>query len=196
MRRYRSLATFGMAALLSACVTINVYFPAAAAQEAADRLIDEVLEGETPTAPPDAPSARAPAAEAALALLDFVIPAARAQQPDIDVSSPEIRRLTRSMEARFSALKPYLDSGVVGLTASGDVKIRDAAAVPLSERNKLRTLVENENADRAALYREIAAANGQPQWEDDIRRVFAERWIAKAPAGWYYEVDGAWRRKG
>lgn len=28
--------------LLSACVTINIYFPAAAAEKAADRIIDEV----------------------------------------------------------------------------------------------------------------------------------------------------------
>lgn len=29
-------------ALLSACVTINIYFPAAAAEKAADKIIDEV----------------------------------------------------------------------------------------------------------------------------------------------------------
>jgi hypothetical protein len=31
-----------LASILSACVTINIYFPAAAAEKAADRLIDEV----------------------------------------------------------------------------------------------------------------------------------------------------------
>ncbi|WP_018229934.1 hypothetical protein [Methyloversatilis universalis] len=30
------------AAMLSGCVTINIYFPAAAAEKAADRIIDEV----------------------------------------------------------------------------------------------------------------------------------------------------------
>lgn len=30
------------ASLLSACVTINIYFPAAAAEKAADKIIDEV----------------------------------------------------------------------------------------------------------------------------------------------------------
>jgi hypothetical protein len=33
---------FCLAALLSACVTINIYFPAAAAEKAADKIIDEV----------------------------------------------------------------------------------------------------------------------------------------------------------
>lgn len=32
------------ALLLSACVTINIYFPAAAAEKAADKIIDEVYQ--------------------------------------------------------------------------------------------------------------------------------------------------------
>jgi hypothetical protein len=31
-----------LAGVLTACVTINIYFPAAAAQEAADQIIDDV----------------------------------------------------------------------------------------------------------------------------------------------------------
>ena len=38
------MALAGMSMLLSACVTINIYFPAAAAEKAADRIIDEVLQ--------------------------------------------------------------------------------------------------------------------------------------------------------
>ncbi|QID17399.1 hypothetical protein G3580_06895 [Nitrogeniibacter mangrovi] len=45
-----------LVASLSACVTINIYFPAAAAEKAADRIIDEVWQlkqqqGETKTEP-------------------------------------------------------------------------------------------------------------------------------------------------
>ncbi|CAG0958667.1 hypothetical protein MTYP_00601 [Methylophilaceae bacterium] len=36
------LLVLSLASALSACVTINIYFPAAAAEKAADRLIDEV----------------------------------------------------------------------------------------------------------------------------------------------------------
>ena len=51
--------------LLSAgCVTINIYFPAAAAEKAADRIIDEVwqLKGGAP-ATPSAPAVPAPKPE-------------------------------------------------------------------------------------------------------------------------------------
>jgi len=46
------------------------------------------------------------------------------------------------------------------------------------------------------VYREIAVANGQPDWEDDIRETFARRWIANARTGWYYQdASGSWQRK-
>ena len=40
MQRWIYLAAAGC--VLSACVTINIYFPAAAAEKAADKIIDEV----------------------------------------------------------------------------------------------------------------------------------------------------------
>jgi pyruvate/2-oxoacid:ferredoxin oxidoreductase beta subunit len=36
------LIGFSVVSVLSACVTINIYFPAAAAEKAADKIIDEV----------------------------------------------------------------------------------------------------------------------------------------------------------
>lgn len=36
------LIGLSLASLLPACVTINIYFPAAAAEKAADKIIDEV----------------------------------------------------------------------------------------------------------------------------------------------------------
>lgn len=197
-----------MSVLLGACVTINVYFPAAAAQAAADRVIDEVWGGQAaprpappPSAAPQAPeptSGLVPAAgrDVAVLLLDFVVPAARAaDEPDLDISSPEIQRLTDSMEARFPALAPYYDSGAVGLVGDGYVVVRDPNLVPLPERNKVRTLVANENADRAALYHEIAVANGKPEWEAQIRGVFAKRWIARAKSGWLVQDGSSWKKK-
>ena len=41
-------------ALLSACVTINIYFPAAAAEKAADKIIEEVWQLKNGEKPADA----------------------------------------------------------------------------------------------------------------------------------------------
>ena len=101
------------------------------------------------------------------------------------------------MNARHSqSLQPYWNSGAIGLTADAMVEVRDLGSVPLPERTRLRKLVSDENADREALYREIARANGHPDWEDQIRATFAERWIAKANRGWYFrDSKGNWQRK-
>jgi len=191
------------AALIAACVTINVYFPAAAAEAAADRIIEDVWQ-KTPAKPDAAkPEAAAPKPQSALpariavALLDVLVPpaSAQSQQPDIDLSSPEVQRHKASLQARFPELKPLFDSGAVGLTGDGLVVMRDAGAVPLAQRNAATRLVSGENDDRAALYRAIAVANGQPQWEGQIRAVFAQRWVAKASAGWWYQDADGWKQK-
>ena len=43
--QYRSsIVHLALAAALAGCVTINIYFPAAAAEKAADRIIDDILQ--------------------------------------------------------------------------------------------------------------------------------------------------------
>jgi uncharacterized protein len=185
-----------IAGLSVACVTINVYFPAAAAEKAADRIIDDVWGTQDEGKAAEKPAPQSMATTLMLAALDFVVPAAAAAEPNIDISSPEIQRLTAAMEARHAQLKPHYAAGAIGLTADGQVTPRDANAVPLAQRNVVRSLVTEENADRSALYRELAVANGQPGWEPEIRKVFAQRWIAKAPAGWGYQDEkGGWKQK-
>ena len=65
--------------LLLGCVTINIYFPAAAAERAADRIIKEILEAEEGIElPPDA--RRGGAMPLPLARLAVLLPTAQAQR--------------------------------------------------------------------------------------------------------------------
>jgi uncharacterized protein YdbL (DUF1318 family) len=189
---------------LAACVTINVYFPAAAAEKAADKIIEDVWgPGQSQPAPnkSDKQSSLFESSDqvllaAAAHVLDFLIPTAQAQQADLNVATPAVRQLTQSMEARHGQLKKFYDSGAVGLTRDGLIEVRDQNLIPLPERNAARKLVADENADRANLYREIATANGHPEWEADIRGTFAERWVSKAAPGWYFQDSGGgWKQK-
>jgi uncharacterized protein len=76
------------------------------------------------------------------------------------------------------------------------VDIRDRNLVPLAERNAIRQLVDAENSDRNALYRAIAVANGQPGWEAEIRKTFAQRWVSRAESGWWHRTAaGNWEQK-
>ena len=129
-------------------------------------------------------------------MVDVLVPPAHAQgSPDFDVDTPEIRAITKRMNQRFKQLRPFYKSGAIGLTGDALVELRDRNAVPLADRNKARQLVDAENKDRNALHKAIAQANGRPEWEPDIRKTFAQRWIARAGKGWYYRTTGDWRQK-
>ncbi|MDX1656367.1 MAG: YdbL family protein [Candidatus Competibacteraceae bacterium] len=185
-------------ALLSACVTINVYFPAAAAEQAADRFIEDVwqLRQQQDPAPETPPQGRLWLPSRPLVwLLEVAVPSAHAQA-NIDIDTPAINRLKSAMTARFERLRPFYQSGAIGLTQDGLVKIRDLNAVPLAQRGLLNQLVAEQNRDRNALYQEIARANNHPQWVDEIRATFARQWIQNARPGWWYiGGDGQWRQK-
>ncbi len=114
---------------------------------------------------------------------------------DIEVNTPGVRAIKQSMQARHSQLAGLYDSGAVGLTGDGLIALRDASQVPLSMRQNVRDLVEDENQDRNALYNEIAQANGHPEWLTEIRNTFAQRWIQRAQPGWWVQIGGNWQQK-
>jgi uncharacterized protein len=117
-------------------------------------------------------------------------------QANLDIDSPAVSAIRKSMAERTDKIKPHFASGAVGFTQDGMVALRDANTVPLPQRAGVNSLVAEDNKDRAALYKEIARANGKPDWEEDIRKTFAQTWVKKAPAGWYYQDDkGAWQKK-
>jgi uncharacterized protein YdbL (DUF1318 family) len=114
---------------------------------------------------------------------------------DLEINTPAIVTLKNSMQARHNQLAPHYASGAVGITRDGMVALRDAAAVPLAQRQNVSSLVAAENADRNALYKEIATANGHPEWEGEVRSTFAQRWIQKAQSGWYIQEPSGWTKK-
>ena len=117
-------------------------------------------------------------------------------EADIEINTPAIAAIKGSMKNQHQQLKPFYESGAIGLTRDGMVGVRDANLVPLAERQKLNSLVAAQNKDRNALYKEIAVANGHPEWENEIRSTFAERWISKAKPGWWVQdAGGAWVKK-
>lgn len=196
-------------ALLASCVTVNVYFPEAAAQHAADKIIDAVTSEpaaqgprpkpqSTPSSEPPSSGIRTSAAPGSVLLaaagnaLELLLPAAAAQErANLDISTPEIRAIIGSMHTRFQQLEPFFASGAVGMTADGAIAVRDAGAVPLAQRATLVRLVAQQNQDLSLLYGEVAKANGHPEWAPDIRNVFAQRWAARArQKGWYYRDSG------
>ena len=195
--------------MLSACVTINVYFPAAEAREAAKEFVEKVIGDEASQAlppktesKPGGQSASLHTLPAPLARLDRSIDwfalvgigSAHAQsQPDITIKTPAIQA---RMAERFDAqLRTGFEAGALGFAADGSVVVRDAAKLALKDRVAVNQAVADDNRDRKAVYREVAVANGHAEWEARIREVFAKQWVDSARAGWWYETGGSWKQK-
>lgn len=186
---------------LTACVTINIYFPAAAAEQVADEIIKEIQSEEgahrdTNVTVPDQSQSN----ELQLVLyqwldsaLNIVISPAEAAA-DLSVESAEIRQLRAQMRTRFAALKPFYSNGLIAIKADGFIAAR--GNIPLKDRNKVNKLVAAENTNRQRLYQAIANANGHPEWLAQIKSTFATRWIRHAKAGWWYQTsNGNWKQK-
>lgn len=200
-----------MALSLVACVTINIYFPAAAAEEAARTIVRDVLGDEAPSKQQDSTPKeeskkddqqslqdifQSTLTNSLTGLIDVLVPPVQAAQPNIDIESPAIRKLRASMSSRQSSLAAHYRSGALGFTNNGLVTARNLKLIPLRERNKVKKMLADENGDRKALYAEIARANGQPQWEKNIRDTFARVWVEEAPKGyWYQDGKGKWKQK-
>ena len=204
----RSLALLAPIAVVS-CVTVNIYFPAAAAEKAADQIILDVwhqqggaAEATKAATPPAAKNSGAKNEHSALnprrivvAALSAISGEAHAQNVDFNASSPQIEQIKARMASRFGELRPFLDSGAIGLTADGLIAVHDANAASLADRARMNQLVSAENKDRKALYQAIADANNQPGWAGQIQKTFAERWISQAQSGWWYQSGGGWKKK-
>lgn len=197
LSRWSALCAIG---LVGACVTINVYFPAAAAEKAADRIIEEVWgkdagKDQSSRSADPALFLKHHSGRLMLGLAEIILPSAQAQQADLNISSPGINSIKDRMQSRHEKLRPFYDSGAVGLTSDGLLTVRDPKGVSLADRQRVNTLVADENRDRNALYAEIARANNHPEWEQGIRDTFARQWVEKAPSGWWYQAAGGWKQK-
>lgn len=204
MRRLLGMPVIAALAL-TACVTINVYFPAAEAKEAAKEFVDKVLGDDAqPSQPESAPAPKPGGGGMASMKVRFdplmligIAPAYAQDQPDINIKTPAIQAIQARMKSRFDgSLRKYFDAGALGFANNGEVKVRDASKIGLSDRVGVNQAVADQNRDAKAVYREIAVANNHPEWEAQIRGVFARQWADSAKGGWWYQdAGGGWKQK-
>lgn len=185
---------------LGSCVTINIYFPAAAVEKAADRIVDEVWGGkeDKPAAPEKGSGPQSFMNQMFRFALTAIGPAdALAQEADINITTPAIRALKESIKERAGALQAYLDKGNVGIANNGLLVVRSVEEAGLKDKALLKRLVDAENADRNNLYTEIAKANKfPPEKVKDIGEIFAKSWISQAKKGWWIQdASGKWSVK-
>lgn len=188
--------SFTLVFLVSACVTVNIYFPAAAVERAADQIVKETWGGPEEPVKKEQPQSSS-FAPAKVAVIFYWSDEAYAQEADINVSNPAIRALKDSIKNRSNAIKPFMDRGNVGIGRDGLLAVRTSEGLNLKERAETQQLVEAENRDREALYLEIAKANNIARESvPKIKTIFAKSWIEQAQPGWWIQDEqGSWKKK-
>lgn len=181
--------------VLTACVTVNIYFPAAAVQRAADKIVEETWgdQGKGGAKEPAKGSSLTPRQRSVVISFAAV---AYAAEPDVNISNPAIRGLKESIKTRSGSLIPYMDKGNAGIGRDGLLAVRTTEGLNLKERAEVQQLVDAENRDRENLYAEIAKANNFPDKVRDIKAIFAKSWTDQAKAGWWIQdAQGNWKKK-
>lgn len=131
-----------------------------------------------------------------------VVSAVYSQAPDTEIdqllySGGDLVRAVKRIRDRYPLLKPWLDQGIIGNTASGFVALRDQQSAP-----ELRDLLRAENSDRAFLHTQVSVAVGHgtgydlSTWLPYASYSFGSEWIAQGQSGWWHlgeEKD--WKQK-
>ncbi len=194
------IATFFTATC--ARITVNVYFPAAELQDAAAQIEQEVRSGddrEPPVEPSSDKKQRGSSLWPAIRTVHiaFTPPSAMAQAPNINITTPAIRRLIASRKQRYGSLVPLLDRCILGENNRGLLDLRSLEGVSLKDKARAKTLLQQENRDRQQLYRELATANQLPANRlGEIASIFAKVNLKEAKPGWcIQDSNGSWKKK-
>jgi uncharacterized protein YdbL (DUF1318 family) len=181
---------------IASCVTVNIYFPAAAVQKAADKIVEDVRKTEKKEEQKLEEKQKLNQLFQELKDLSWG-PKEVYAQIDIEVSTPAIRALKDFMKGRFSQLKPFYDRGSIGENNVGLLETKDLTGLNLKQKADVSRLVEQENKDRKDLYTEIMKANKfGPEVLPQIQKIFANSWRANSRPGWWIQKDsGEWDKK-
>jgi uncharacterized protein YdbL (DUF1318 family) len=124
------------------------------------------------------------------------VPTEAVKETEFNVRSASVVIIRQNLVERHAKFEPHYRAGALGFTHNGFIAVRDPALIPADTLVRIARLVAEENKDRETMYREIARANGRPDWEPQLQNIFGERWIKRAPLGWYFrDPRGQWTMK-
>jgi uncharacterized protein YdbL (DUF1318 family) len=188
----KTMVLLGLFLAISACLTVNIYFPVSTVEKTAETIVDDVYGTEKETTKPEEPGNSS--------LMDWpswLGPRAAYAEDATTVSNANIKSLKDQIAANHGKLLPFYNSGHLGITQNGLLEIRNTDGLPLPDVATLRRLTAADNQARDRLYQEVAQAlNLQPQQVSQVQQIFADQWRGKAQSGWWIQGNnGAWTKK-
>ncbi len=194
--KYLALPLLAFIVISCAVITVNVYFPTEAVEEAAEKIIDEIQAEDGSQSTADN-SDQQSFFQKSVPYNLFGNSTVYADEIDLNLTTPAIRKLVDSMKARNSAIMQFKGKGTIGETNDGKLAIRKMDGLGGEEIRTVKRLLRAENNDREMLYKELAAANKiDPADIDKVKSIFAKTLVSKAkPGHWYQDEKGNWVQK-
>lgn len=158
---------------VSACVTINVYFPAEKVESVAGEIVQDVRGPSGEKSPQSKEDKRSFLRDLLLA----VSPSEAWAQTETTVSNPTIRGLKDRLRSNYAGMKPYYDKGMLREGNDGYVQIAETGGTGLKDKRDLKAMADAENQTRKQLYEEVARAlKIDPSQTGRIAEIFAKEW--------------------
>ena len=195
--KYLTLPLLAFIVISCAVITVNVYFPTEAVEEAAGKIIDEIQGEDDAQSKTDNSDQQSLFQKTVPFFNIFGNSTVYADEINLNLTTPAIRKLVDSMKARNTAIMKFKDKGTIGETNDGMLAIRKMDGLGGEEIRTVKRLLRAENNDREALNKELAVANKIDQADiDKIKAIFAKTRKQKAkPGHWYQDEKGNWTQK-
>ena len=178
----KGLPLMGLVLLVAACVTVNVYFPAAKVEKTAEKIVSDVYGQEEPKK--EGTEGTKPSSWLGN-FLAFLGPREAHAQDATTVSNAAIRGLKAQIAQNHQQLLPFYNKGNVGIKPDGYLALRTTEGLQMAQVAALKRLVEADNGARGRLYQEVAAAlNLGGNQVSQVQEIFAKHWRSQAQPGW------------
>jgi hypothetical protein len=174
--------------LVTACVTVNIYFPAAEIKKDAEDVVKSVygIEGQ------QKPGTEAPKEGS---WLNVIGPKEAFAQDYKSLSNSVTRGIGEQLKQLYPQLKPYLASGNMGLDENGFAVLRDKSGLNMQQVGEINRLAAQDRSLKMQLYQEKAKAAQTPDKVGDVQAIYADVWKGFAEPGTWIQDGGGWKQK-
>lgn len=125
--------------------------------------------------------------------LDFVSPIRIAHAAELKDTSPLVSQIANKMKSRYQDVVALKKTGAAGESKRGLVElVKPELLADDDTKNAAQQLIAAENADRKALYKEVARLNRDQDLDvSTVERVYARKRLERAASGDLFQLPGA-----
>jgi uncharacterized protein YdbL (DUF1318 family) len=118
------------------------------------------------------------------------------EPPYVEMNPPKVKPLLKKQLPRLKIISEYKNKNLIGEKDTGFLGIVEPKKIPEAQLKKITQLVEEENADRAKIYKEISIFNKMTKEQEAILiQNYFEVQKGIDPKGTLYFQNNMWQKK-